>query len=290
MFLSSRYTSALGRSIDGVTTVASTPHGFQSHGYGELTITSTNLEAALAEVENSRNGEIDGAIAGIEGSASGRTPGTVSIMVMYRPQKSPKVPLAATELPPSYDSLFREENPPNYSRIENTVNLPTLEEQGLNAAENDTSNDPTNAITLLPNNTFIAQAVSSVRNATQTNINRIISGDIIPSSTPSCHNRAETGDIIPSSVASTNVQENHLPCSIDGNGMAISSNECVSLSLHREGDVSGCENSSDNNDEIVVVSSAVLIPGNTENSTNSQNIEDHCQCDCDHTNCNSDGN
>ena len=114
--------------MDGVTTVASTPHGFQSHGYGELTITSTNLEAALAEVDHNRNGDIDGAIASVDTSASGRTPGTVSIMVMYRPQKSPKIPLAAAELPPSYDSLFTEENPPNYSRIANTVNLPILEE------------------------------------------------------------------------------------------------------------------------------------------------------------------
>ena len=157
MFVFSRYTSALGRSIDGVTTVASTPHGFQSHGYGELTITSTNLEAALAEAENTRSGDIDGAIAGVEGSATGRTPGTVSIMVMYRPQKSPKVPLAAAELPPSYDSLFTEENPPNYSRIENTVNLPTLEERSSGNAENDTSNDPTNAIT-----DVIAQALSLI--------------------------------------------------------------------------------------------------------------------------------
>ena len=142
----SRYTSALGRSIDGVTTVASTPHGFQSHGYGELTITSTNLEAALAEAEQTRGADIDGAIAGVESSGTGRTPGTVSIMVMYRPQKSPKVPLAAAELPPSYDSLFTEENPPNYSRIDYT-NLPTLTEQDLNATENDTCNAPTNATT-----------------------------------------------------------------------------------------------------------------------------------------------
>ena len=190
--------------------------------------------------------------------------------------KSPKVPLAAADLPPSYDSLFTEENPPNYSRIENTVNLPTLEEQCLNTAENDTSNDPTSAIT-----DVIAQCVSNVRNATQMNINRIISGDVNSSSTPSCHNQAEFRE---------RIQESCLPYSIDDNGMANSSNECVSLSLHREGDVSGCENISDNNDEAIVVSPAILSPENTENSTNLQNVEDHCQCDCDHTNCNNAGN
>ena len=131
------------------------------------------MEAALAEADPTRTGDIDGAIASVESSATGRTPGTVSIMVMYRPQKSPKVPLAAAELPPSYDSLFTEENPPNYSRVINTVNLPTLDEQDLNTTEN-TNNDLTNS------SDVTSQSSTTVRNTTsQNNLTRITIGDDI---------------------------------------------------------------------------------------------------------------
>merc|ERR1712223_1715017 len=79
--------------------------------------------------------------------------------VMYRPQKSPKVPLAAAELPPSYDSLFTEENPPNYSRVANTVNLPTLEERNQTENEN-VANDSVTTSDILDPDTIISGARS----------------------------------------------------------------------------------------------------------------------------------
>lgn len=46
--------------------------------------------------------------------------GTVSIMVMYRPPPTLRVPKA--DAPPTYDSLFMGDSPPNYNMV--TVNLP----------------------------------------------------------------------------------------------------------------------------------------------------------------------
>ncbi|XP_040573640.1 uncharacterized protein [Lepeophtheirus salmonis] len=65
---------------------------------------------------------VNRAVAAAAGSANG---GTVSIMVMYRPagtnnhETTPKV----MEPPPTYDSLFMNESPPNYNMV--TVNVPT---------------------------------------------------------------------------------------------------------------------------------------------------------------------
>ena len=275
-YLSSRYTSALGRSIDGVTTVASTPHGFQSHAYGELTITSSNLEAALAEADPSRSGDLDGAIAGVESSTTGRTPGTVSIMVMYRPQKSPKVPLAAAELPPSYDSLFTEENPPNYSRIANTVNLPTLDEEGLNAT--DVANCATTRIT--DTNTQL----TSHRNANQVSIDDVVAEDENPSITSNNLNQGFVASITPRSEATTTVEESCLPSSIGPSEIepsAYNANVIVPAQCHSNTN-EGCETIENTLEEALTASNQ--LP--SENSGHFGNIEEHCQCDCDHTNCN----
>ena len=268
--------------------MASTPHGFQGHGYGELTITSTNLEAALAEVDHIRTGDIDGAIASVDTSATGRTPGTVSIMVMYRPQKSPKVPLAAAELPPSYDSLFTEENPPNYSRIANTVNLPTSEENNLIENEN-TADEAITTSDVLTHDTIIGGAGSidlgrnlSENNTSENNLN-------LP-------DQATTVDILPQLVGGgSRFMENSLPISIDSSGAASVPNESVNIRLQRRR-VSGCTNGEDNSDDgkmtqPLASSLSAQLESSSEGQHNPEQLtEDHCQCDCDHTNCNSNGN
>ena len=285
LILFSRYTSALGRSIDGVTTVASTPHGFQGHGYGELTITSTNLEAALAEVDHNRNGDIDGAIAGVDSSASGRTPGTVSIMVMYRPQKSPKVPLAAAELPPSYDSLFTEENPPNYSRVANTVNLPTLEEHNQTNNEN-MANEAIAAAGMLNHDTIIGGASSVDTPADSSRDNDAIINSILADQT------AVVDTLTPLGGSSSRFMENSLPSNIESNTMASLPNESVNMLLQRRSICENEENNSDDNINQPLASGlrVQLDSSSTRFENQEDTNEDHCQCDCDHTNCNSAGN
>ena len=95
-------------------------------------------------------------------------------MVMYRPQKSPKIPLGAAELPPSYDSLFAEENPPNYSRIIENVNLPAItEDEAISTVEN-ASNGATSSLD------STTQPII-VRNENQISINGILSREDNPS-------------------------------------------------------------------------------------------------------------
>ena len=288
----SRYTSALGRSIDGVTTVANTHHGFQGHGYGELTITSTNLEAALAEADHTRVGEIDGAIAAVENSATGRTSGTVSIMVMYRPQKSPKVPLAAAELPPSYDSLFVDKNPPNYSRIVTTVNLPTQSNHGSTDTTS-LNNDTTETVDIISQPIPSRLSSTSAQNANEASLEGITHGSgtlpngCINSTTETSANIAST------SVTNLAAQSNtttRLPETDASNGTdktASNSNDNDSTPVWSTTNSNDCEDVA-NNDE-----SKILQPSNARtksipsvNLSQITNNEDHCQCDCDHTNCN----
>jgi hypothetical protein len=61
-----------------------------------------------------------------EAVATTSAPATVSIMVMYRPNKPRSlVQPASVELPPSYDSLFMGDSPPSYNFVR--VNAASLE-------------------------------------------------------------------------------------------------------------------------------------------------------------------
>ena len=225
-------------------------------------------------MDHNRNGDIDGAIAGVDSTASGRTPGTVSIMVMYRPQKSPKVPLAAAELPPSYDSLFTEENPPNYSRVANTVNLPTLEER--NQTENDNvANDNATSSDILDPDTIISGARSVENRGNTSSDDNSTNNLILP-------DQASAVNILPPlTEGSSRFMENSLPINVESNAMANLPNESVNTILQRIG-----ENIEDNSDNI----NQPLASTSEQVNNSEETIEDHCQCDCDHTNCNGAGN
>ena len=236
-------------------------------------------------MDHNRNGDIDGAIAGVDSTASGRTPGTVSIMVMYRPQKSPKVPLAAAELPPSYDSLFTEENPPNYSRIANTVNLPVLEEHNQTDNEN-MANEAITATDMLNHDTIIGGASSVDTPADTSRDNDAVINSILADQT------AVIDTLTPLGGSSSRFMENSLPSNIESNTMASLPNESVNMLLQRRSICENEENNSDDNlNQPLASDLRVQLDSSSSRFENSEETnEDHCQCDCDHTNCNSTGN
>ena len=133
---------------------------------GEVTISSANLESV--HTSDDYNGAA--ALAAVE---RGSNPGTVSIMVMYRAQKHKFNP--ATELPPSYESLFMGENPPNYNLV--TVNLPENEtlsssSSTQNGDDNDrstesggggSSNDDAPTAAVQPEEPAVAQTTGEVQ-------------------------------------------------------------------------------------------------------------------------------
>ena len=248
------------------------------------------MEAALAEADPSRSGDIiDGAIAGVETSATGRTPGTVSIMVMYRPQKSPKIPLGAAELPPSYDSLFAEENPPNYSRIIENVNLPAItEDEAISTVEN-ARNGATSSLD------STTQPII-VRNENQISINGILSREDNPSISLSITNNRSNARGASGSLQADTVQENSLPSINDSNGIGTSTTEVDNNSGNSNCIASGCD-ISDPSDGVILEGAQeryipTTMPISTENRfrNTENNTEDHCQCDCDHTDCNNESN
>ena len=248
------------------------------------------MEAALAEADPSRSGDIiDGAIAGVESSGTGRTPGTVSIMVMYRPQKSPKIPLGAAELPPSYDSLFAEENPPNYSRIIENVNLPAItEDEAISTIENATHG----ATSSLDSTT---QPII-VRNENQISINGILTREDNPSISLNITSARSNSGGASCSLQTDAVQENSLPSINDSNGIGPSTAEVDNNSSNSNCNASGCDISEPSDGVILEGTNEQYIPTSmpisTENrARNTENdTEDHCQCDCDHTDCNIDSN
>ena len=189
---------------------------------------------------------------------------------MYRPQKSPKVPLAAAELPPSYDSLFTEENPPNYSRVANTVNLPTLEER--NQTENDNvANDNATASDILDPDAIISGARSVENRGNTSSDGNSTNNLILP-------DQASAVNILPPlAEGSSRIMENSLPINIESNAMANLPNESVNTILQRIG-----ENIDDNSDSI----NQPLASASEQVNNSEETIEDHCQCDCDHTDCN----
>ena len=96
-------------------------------------IHTVNNAFAASAAENER---LDGLGGGGGGGGGGVTPGggpgvpptsaTVSIMVMYRPNKPRGHAQPATvELPPSYESLFMEDAPPSYSLVRSSPNSST---------------------------------------------------------------------------------------------------------------------------------------------------------------------
>ena len=236
-------------------------------------------------MDHNRNGDIDGAIAGVDSTASGRTPGTVSIMVMYRPQKSPKVPLAAAELPPSYDSLFTEENPPNYSRIANTVNLPVLEEHNQTDNEN-MANEAIAATDILNHDTIIGGASSLDTPADTSRDNDAVINSILADQTTA------VDTLTPLGGSSSRFMDNSLPSNIESNTMASLPNESVNMLLQRRSICENEENNSDDNINQPLASGlrVQLDSSSTRFENPEETNEDHCQCDCDHTNCNSAGN
>ena len=86
--------------------------------------------------------------------------------------------------------------------------------------------------------------------------------------------------------------DNSLPSNVESNAMGSLPNESVNMLLQRR---SICENEENNSDDNINESLASglrvqLDSSLTQNENSEEANEDHCQCDCDHTNCNSSGN
>ena len=259
------------------------------HGYGELTITSTNLEAALADTDHIRGAELDGAIAAMESSsAGGRPSGTVSIMVMYRPQK-PKLPLGAAELPPSYDSLFTEENPPNYNRIITAVNLPHQDSHNSNQTNSSNAHIP------LTNESNQQQQAGSLESEQNTNneqdgASAISVATAWPNRTNIPMQSENTTDVLTSSTMAdsyclptinTPVTDSTTRDSVGSSSVSCSNigpKETVSQNVGNQGERVQQELLTNTQTHLLsaINTSQISLSGN----------EEHCQCDCDHTDCN----
>merc|ERR1712223_396637 len=143
----------------------------------------------------------------------------------------------------------------------------TLEER--NQTENDNvANDSATASDILEPDTIISGA-RSVENRGNTSTDDNSTNNLI------LPDQASAVSILPPlTEGSSRFMENSLPINIDYNAMTNLPNESVNTILQRIS-----ENIEDNSDNI----NQPLATGTEQVNNSEETIEDHCQCDCDHT-------
>jgi hypothetical protein len=171
--------------------------------------------------------------------------------------------------------------------IEN-VNLPAItEDEAISTVEN-ASNGATSSLDAT------TQPII-VRNENQISINGILSRDDNPSISLNIANTRSNAGSASCSLQTNAVQEPSLPSLHDSNGIGSLTTGVDNESSNSNCNASGCD--IDTSEGVILEGAHELyiptsMPISTENRfrNTENNTEDHCQCDCDHTDCNNESN